>query len=305
MSVPEKSILNSTVIDVLCVGHASYDLVFVVDHHPLPDEKLFADSLSGCGGGPAANAAVMVAKLGMRAAFAGYLGNDLYGVKHYQEFQQHQVNVDLIHRGDSPTPVSVVLVKPDGHRALVNYKGDTQALPNDSIDFSTLQPRTILFDGHEPHISMPLAVHAREQGIPTILDAGSVHTGTLGLMTQVDYLVASEKFACQIAGTPEAALKQLAELAPTVVITMGEHGLIWQRGSESGAMPAFKVDAIDTTGAGDAFHGAFAAALAANLSWQDILRYASAAGSLTCTMIGARPGLPDKIAHQALLGSVN
>ncbi len=277
--------------DVLCVGHACYDLVFSVEKHPDSDEKIFAQDLLECGGGPAANAAIAVSRLGLNAAFSGYLGTDLYGEKHLQEFEQHQVNTDLLVRGSSPTPLSTVLVKPDGKRALVNYKGSTTTLAVDTIDYSSVKTKVVLFDGHEPDISMTLLQFCQQRQIPTVLDAGSLHKGTELLMSKVDYLVASEKFALQYAGEVNAALNQLAKIAPVVVITLGEKGLIWQKGEETGSLNALKVDAIDTTGAGDAFHGAFAAALAQDMSWQDILAYASVAGSLCCTKIGARQGL--------------
>jgi len=294
----ENSIVN---VDVLCIGHASYDLVFSVGHHPAEDEKIFADALLACGGGPAANAAVMVARLGFTASFAGYLGHDLYGEKHYQELVEQGIDTHLIVRGLSPTPLSTILVKPDGKRALINYKGQTQALPAEALDFSGTRPKTILFDGHEPHVSLALAQRARQYRIPTVLDAGSVHEGTLALMGLVDYLACSEKFACQLAGDEEKGLSRLAKISPAVVITLGERGLIWQRGSERGALPAFPVQAIDTTGAGDAFHGAFAAAVAAGMNWPETLRYASAAGALCCTQTGARQGLPSREEHSALL----
>jgi sulfofructose kinase len=286
--------------DVLCVGHASYDLVFSVSRQPQEDEKIFADSFFGCGGGPAANAAVTASRLGFTASFAGYLGQDLYGEKHYQELLACGINTQLIVRGSPPTPVSAILVKPDGKRSLINYKGDTKPLPSEAIDFSSVTPKAILFDGHEPYLSLPLAERARAEGIPTVLDAGSVHEGTLALMDRVDYLVCSEKFAQQFAGDEKTALIRLAEISPAAVITLGEKGLIWQRGQERGIFPAFPVTAIDTTGAGDAFHGAFAAAVAANMDWLDILCYASAAGALCCTKIGARSGLPSREEHSAL-----
>ncbi len=291
-------------IDVLCVGHASYDLVFSVDHHPAENEKTVADSFIACGGGPAANAAVMVAKLGLTAAFAGYLGRDVYGELHYQELLTHGVNTQCVIRGASPTPLSTVIVKPDGHRALINYKGDTKPLTVDAIDFSAIQPKVILFDGHEPFISVPLAEHARKTGIATVLDAGSVHEGTLALMGLVDYLVCSEKFALQPKGDEQTALTYLATFAPFVVITLGERGLIWQHGQQSGTLPAIAINAIDTTGAGDAFHGAFAAGIAAGLDWLTVLRYASVAGSLCCTKMGARLGLPSKEEHEAVFANL-
>jgi sulfofructose kinase len=288
-------------IDVLCVGHASYDIIFSIPHHPDADEKIIASEFIACGGGPAANAAITVSKLGFHAAFAGYLGQDLYGEKHWQELIDYHVNTDFIIRGVSPTPLSAVLVKPDGTRSLINFKGKTKALPAVSIDFNQLNVNVMLFDGHEPFISTPLVKTARRYNIPTVLDAGSLHEGTSALMYLVDYLVCSEKFALQFADDIETALTQFAERSPNVVITLGDKGLIWKRGLEKGSLSAFAINSIDTTGAGDAFHGAFAAAVAAKMSWHDTLRFASAAGALCCTKMGARLGIPGTSAHQALL----
>ena len=120
-------------------------------------------------------------------------------------------------------------------------------------------------------------------------------------MGRVEYLVCSEKFARQFAADEKTALARLAEVAPAVVITLGERGLIWRRGTKRGALPAFPIAAVDTTGAGDAFHGAFSAAVAAGMSWEDLLRYASAAGALCCTKMGAREGIPSKEEHRILL----
>jgi sulfofructose kinase len=290
-------------IDVLCVGHACYDLVFSVPHHPHENEKMFATGLMGCGGGPAANAAVAVSLLGLKSAFSGYLGQDIYGDKHHQELLDYGVYRDLIARGDLPTPLSTVLVKPDGNRALINYKADTQPLAAEQLDFSALRPKVMLFDGHEPYLSMALASQARKDGIPSVLDAGSLHDGTLALIGQVDYVVCSEKFGQQFTGNPEKTLARLARVAPVVVITLGDKGLIWQHGSSTGALPAFPIEVVDTTGAGDAFHGAFAAALAFGMDWLETLRYASAAGAYCCTKKGARLGLPTHADLVALLAA--
>ncbi len=287
-------------VDVLCLGHASYDLVFSLAHHPQADEKMVADGLLGCGGGPAANAAVTVARLGYAAAFSGYLGDDVYGASHLKELQSEGVDTRLVVRGESPTPLSVVLVKPDGQRALINYKGETKAPLSDSVNFSAISPKVVLFDGHEPHLSLRFLAQTCGK-IPSVLDAGSLHDGTSALMGKVDYLVCSEKFALQYAGDENNALSRLASSAPTVVITLGERGVIWRRGSEGGNLSAPPVAAIDSTGAGDAFHGAFAAALSAAMAWPDVLRYASVAGAFCCTQMGARPGLPNRGQHLALL----
>ena len=283
-----------TNVDVLCVGHACYDLVFVVDHHPDADEKTFAQKLISCGGGPAANAAVTVSRLGLKSAFAGYLGNDFYGQRHLEEFSQATVNTDSIVRADSPTPLSAILIKPDGKRTVVNHKGATAPLPADSFDLARWHPHVILFDGHEPEVSLALVKAIKGRRISTVLDAGSVHRGSLKLLELVDYAVVSQKFARECTGKedPQQAALKLGQHCPAVVITLGEAGLVWKNEDGSGSLRAFSIDAVDTTGAGDAFHGAFAAGLVSGKPWNDLLAYASAAGALCCTKYGGRPAIP-------------
>ncbi len=283
-----------TPVDVLCVGLAVYDLTFAVPVHPPLDDKTRASSLVSCGGGPAANAAVTVARLGRNAALLGYLGNDIYGDNHYRELQEAGVDVHLVQRGSIPTTLAVILVKPDGKRSIVYYRAKDQQLFYKVIDLEGINPRMMLFDGHEAPLSLPLAIYAREHGIPTVLDAGSLHPGTQELASQVDYLVCSEKFARQVTGQEDAlqALEQLIAYAPSVVITLGERGLIWKNTDGEGSLPAYQVGVVDTTGAGDIFHGAFAACLATGYEWGYTLRYASAAAALSCTRRGARLSIP-------------
>jgi len=283
-------------LDVLCVGHAAYDLIFSVEKHLLADEKASASKFVSCGGGPAANAAVTIARLGGKSAFAGYLGKDLYGEKHHSEFLKDNVCTDFISRGTAPTPVSSIWVKADGQRSIVNYRKDTPFIDSHGIEKYPCSPTVLLFDGHEPLISVPLALHARRYHSPTVLDAGSVHKGTLALMNQVDYLLASERFAKDYTGHSDMneALRILSEKAPTTLITLGEKGLLWSHEGQTGSFPAYAVDAVDTTGAGDAFHGAFAYALAQKFDWNESLRYSSAVAALCCCHYGARLGMPSK-----------
>lgn len=292
-------------IDVVCVGHAAFDLTMEVDHHPGPDEKCSASSIITSGGGPAANAAVTVSRLGGRSAFAGYLGNDLYGCQHYEEFQTEGVILDWVVRGPCPTSLSIILVKPDGQRTVVNHKKQTPPLRNDQVDFSRCHPRVVLFDGHEPEISIPLAKTARAGNIPTILDAGSVHHGTIGLLPYTDYLVTSAKFARDFTGKedPQQALDILSKRAPCVAITVGLKGVLWMSGERRGALPAFAVNVADTTGAGDTFHGALALAIAQGESLAAAMHYASAAAAICCTRVGARPGIPTRGELESFLES--
>lgn len=290
---------------VLCVGHACYDLVFSVDHHPGPDEKARAHAFVSCGGGTAANAAMTAASLGARVAFVGYLGRDIYGDQHIAEFHVAGVNTSFVVRGAQATPISAIFVKPDGARSIVNHKGDTDGLTAVDVDFTAVRPKVVLFDGHQPALALAVAEWAQAQGIPTVLDADTVNEGNVELLRRCTLVAASERFAYDFfdAPTPEGGLAALAQLAPAVVVTLSERGLIWQRGSETGALPAFPVAAVDTTGAGDTFHGALAAGLAGGMAWLPLLRYASAAGALCCTKHGARIGIPTAAEVAALLAA--
>jgi len=284
-------------LDVLCIGQAAFDVIMTVDHHPGPDEKCFASGLLSVGGGPAANASVAVARLGGSSALAGYLGLDIYGEQHLQELLREGVDTRWIVRNSNPTPLSVVLVKPNGERTVLNHKDRTPVLMPSDLDLANCHPQVILFDGHQPWISIDIAQSARRDHIPTILDAGSVHEGTLKLLPHTDFLVASSKFAQELSGKtdPGEALDALCKHCPCVVITMGEKGCVWKSGARKGSIPAFKVKVLDTTGAGDTFHGAFAISIARGQNLLAALEYASAAAALCCQKLGARPGIPSEV----------
>jgi sulfofructose kinase len=293
----------TAMVDVLCVGHAACDVTLVVDHHPEADEKCFASERSMAGGGPAANAAVTVARLGGTSAFCGYLGQDLFGDLHFQELVAEGVLTDWIVRGSHPTPLSMILVKPDGKRTVVNFKGETPQLEPSQVDLSAISPRVILMDGHEPKISPALAREARSRGIPTVLDAGSLHSGTERLAGLVDYLIASARFARELTGEQDMrrALRLMSRLAPLAAITLGEDGFIWSRGGREESWPALPVEVLDTTGAGDVFHGAFALEIAQGRAIEAAFLAARAAAALSCTCLGARPSIPDRAALEGML----
>lgn len=282
-------------IDVLCVGATSYDFVFWADHHPGSDEKTVADAFIRCGGGPAANASVTVSRMGLRSAFAGYLGSDIFGRMHIEELKAAGVDTSLVIRGEYPTPLSSILVNPSGERSLVNFRDADSVLSAECLDFSAIHPKVILFDGHEPELSLFLMNDARTKRIKTVLDAGSLNKGTSRLFDQVDYLVCSERFAYELTGTssPDKAMESFVSHSQCVVITLGKKGLLWKNAGGKGRIPAFPVDVKDSTGAGDVFHGAFAGCLAMDKEWLEILTYSSAAAALCCTKLGARTGIPE------------
>ena len=284
--------------DVLCIGHACLDLALGLDDFPGADEKAVARMRAFSGGGPAATAACAIARLGGRACFAGRAGRDPAGDFVAREFARFGVCAHLV-RTDDPTPVSAVFVRlGDGARTLANHRPPARLAAPDAP--RGVQARVLLADGHEPEATLPLLGTA-----PLVLDAGSLHEGTRMLAPKADVLAASERFARELAGTDDPAemLAALAELAPRACITFGAHGLVWAEAGRTGAMPAWRVDAVDTTGAGDVFHGALALALARGAGFVAALRYASAAAAIACTGFGARARLPREEEVQALMAT--
>ncbi|EIQ00119.1 sugar kinase, ribokinase [Opitutaceae bacterium TAV1] len=281
-------------IDVLCAGFACMDFSLTVPRHPAADEKLRAGSLGITGGGPAANAAVQVARLGGRTAFAGCVGHDLSGEQLRRAFADEGVGTSALVATLPQTPLAVILVKPDGRRSVVSHR-ETGACPEPPFP----PARVVLIDGHRPEWTAGLAAHARACPAPLVLDAGSLNDATRDAARVADHVVASEAFACAaLDGAPpdEAGLEKLAARLSrpdaTWVVTLGARGLVWRHEGKAGRLPAFRVRVADTNGAGDAFHGGYAFALACGLPFVEMLRFASATAALACTRPGGWPSLP-------------
>jgi len=300
-------------IDVLCIGHATYDVSAFVDEYPVENSKCGThESLEACGG-PAANAAWLLAFWGLRSAFAGLVGDDVYGRRIRDEFQAVGADVSLLElRAGHATPLSwIVINKQNGSRTIVNRKLTGATFQCDERTLPVLSPRILLFDGHE--LDASLAALRTLPAAISILDAGSWREGTAALAGKVNYLAASERFALQATGmkclrdepdqrTCVAGLRE--QFATTVIVTLGEEGLIVDDGSGFRDMPAFPARAVDTTAAGDIFHGAFAFAIAQAMPLWEGLRFASMAASLSVRKPGGRASIPTLAAVQEAMAYV-
>lgn len=292
-------------IDVLCIGHAAYDVILPLDHYPVEDRKYALKQKRECGGGPAANAAFLLAKWGSDSMFMGQLGDDFYGRTVMKELEGTGVDLSLLQINPScPTPYSVILVNTQSSsRTILNVRQPPQPLNSIARLNAELSPQVLLMDGHEPEASLKaleLFPHA-----VSILDAGSVKEGTLCLASQVDYLIASESFAleyCQIyslnsenaASSCLQKLQKLQQLGKRqIVITMGGQGLLYWSEGKPKRMSAYPVNALDTTGAGDVFHGAFAYGVLKGFNLLDNLHFSSAAAALSVQSLGGRLSIPE------------
>jgi sulfofructose kinase len=288
-------------IDVLCIGHAAYDVSAFVDEYPAENSKCGThESLEACGG-PAANAAWLLAFWGLRSAFAGLVGDDGYGRRIRDEFQAVGVDVSLLElRPDLATSLSwIVINKQNGSRTIVNRKRTGVSSRCEEKAFAAMSPHVLLFDGHE--LDASLAALRALPGAISILDAGSWRDGTAALAGKVNYLAASERFALEATGMKylrdeldrRVCLAKLRErFATTVIVTLGEEGLIVDDGTGCQHLPAFPAQAVDTTAAGDIFHGAFAFAIARVMPLWESLRFASMTASLSVRQRGGRTSIP-------------
>jgi sugar/nucleoside kinase (ribokinase family) len=287
-------------VEVLCVGHACWDLCFIVDGFPAENTKIETELLLESGGGPAANAAWLLARWGIPTALAAVVGNDEYGLRAAAELREGGVECRFLEqRSGHVTPVSVILCnRLNGSRTICNRKRPAASLELDQAEMTTLQPRLLLFDGHELDASRA-AMKLFPKAV-TVLDAGSLRKGTETLSRQVDYLVCSERFASQttgerdVTGNWRGCLKQLRAFNGKVAaVTLGAQGVAFDDGQECDRLPALSVEAIDTTAAGDIFHGALAYGLVNQMKLREALRLATVAAGLSVARMGGRLSAPD------------
>jgi len=285
-------------IDVLCIGHACCDISLFVDGYPQENSKCETEkSIEACGG-PAANAAYLLSSWGLRCAFAGLVGDDIYGRRIRDDFTLAGTDISLLElREGHATPLSLILVnRQNGSRTIVNRKQKAASFQCPSAGFA---PRIVLFDGHECEASLA-ALEAFPHAI-SILDAGSWREGTATLGGRVHFLAASERFATQATGLAglendqarRGCLALMREKFPAkIIVTLGSSGLIWDDGGGFQSLPAFPVEPVDTTAAGDIWHGAFAFGLAEAMPLHEALRFASMAAALSVQCRGGRASIP-------------
>ncbi|WP_443092432.1 sugar kinase [Basfia succiniciproducens] len=283
---------------IACVGIAVQDKIYYVDSIPTTGGKFVAKDYKEVGGGPAATAAVAIAKLGANVDFIGRVGDDATGATIIAELKSYGVNTDFIRIYDNArSSQSAILVDNQGERLIINYPSpdlltETQWLEH--IDFS--QYDAILCDVRWHEGTEYYLKKAKQLNIPTILDADITPQDISKLVSLVDHAVFSEPGLTKLTNSTETSqalniAKQLCK--GHVYVTKGSKGCFWLEDNKEKHYDAFKVKVVDTTGAGDVFHGAFAYALAHKYTLQQTVEFATAVAALKCTMSGGRQGIPN------------
>ncbi|MBD8078615.1 ribokinase [Cellulosimicrobium arenosum] len=288
---------------VVVVGSANVDLVVDVPRHPGGGETILGGDLRRSPGGKGANQAVGAARAGgAETTFVGAVGHDDSADLLLASLERGGVRTDLVARSAAPTGTALITVSPDGENAIVVAPG-----ANSDVAIGAAQrERIAAADAVLAQLEVPLdvvlaAARARTRGVPMILNAAPSRDLPAELWTEIDVLVVNEHEAADLAGAgadAEMLAGALLARVPAVVVTLGGDGcLVAERGTQD-CGPALvrvqpvRVDAVDTTGAGDTFCGVLAAALSRGATLPDAARLASAAGALAVTRPGAQDAVP-------------
>jgi sulfofructose kinase len=285
---------------ILCLGMSALDAIYRVPRIPSTGTKVLATAYTECGGGMAANASVAVARLGGEAHYWGRVGNDPLGERIVAELAAQGVITTRVRRIEGCiSPSAAILVADDGERLVCAYNdpaldADPSWLPEASVGSFD----AVLADVRWPAGAGVVLGLARAAGIPAILDAdvGPI-ADILSLARQATHIAFSQAGLGLVTGigTPGAALRALAsELRGVLGVTLGADGFLYLDRDREHRVPAPEVQAIDTLGAGDVWHGAFALALGERQPLDTAARFANVAAAIKCTRFGGRRGAPSR-----------
>jgi sugar/nucleoside kinase (ribokinase family) len=307
----EKIMRKQNAPKILCAGIAVQDIVMRVENFPAPGTKVAASDFVITGGGCAANAAVAIARLQGRVAFAGPLGgaNDAVSERIVADLTAEGVDCSGAVRVDGGTAsVSLILLDAQGEKTIATRRGVKlgQVLPADA-DRLVADADAVLVDNRFPEFVTAVCQAARQRKIPVVIDLDQATRVDDPLFALGTHVISSAEALHGITGLAEhgAALKQLAEhVGGFLAVTDGPNGIYWLEDRQLRHMPAFAVTAIDSLGAGDAFHGAFTLALAEDRDLAAAMRFASAAAALKCTKFGGASSAPYRDEVEAFLKTV-
>jgi ribokinase len=250
------------------------------------------------GGGPVATALAALSRLGVPCRFHGVIGDDREGAVIQQSLTKEGVDVTgLVKRTNASSQTAFIAIDKSLGTRTIFWKrptGDPLAKEDLQRDFLS-NAEFLLLDGLMKGVSLFSAREARKAGIPVMLDAGRVRDGMLELARLCDYVVGSEEFARELGwkddpGSFRQEVKRLGFGVTT--ITLGNRGSVTFADDEVISCPAFSVETVDTTGAGDVFHGGYLYGLLQKWPLKDTIRFASAVAAMKCRKLGGQAGIP-------------
>lgn len=295
--------------DVVGVGLNATDTLILVPRFPAyAGKEPFVEEMSSPGG-QVASAMVACAKLGLRTKYIGTVGDDERGRIQMESLRGTGIDLEhvVVRKGCANQSAYIVIDQSTGERTVFWRRPDCLRLEPAEITPEMITCSKLLhIDGHDTAAVGKAAAIARANGIPVTVDVDTVYHGFDKVLPNVDYLVTSSEFPVRWTGEgdPFRALIMIQEEygMKVAAMTLGAFGSIARMEGKFSYSPAFVVNCVDTTGAGDVFHGAFCYGVLQNMSLADTLELSNAMAALNCTAIGARGGIRDLTAAKALMG---
>ena len=286
-------------IQVIGLGQACLDFLGRLTLYPEEDGKCELLDLHIQCGGPASTALVTLSRLGIQTSFLGSISDDHFGSEIVKGLKDEKVDSTYlkITPGYTSQFAFIAITQAGANRTVFWHRGSVPHLRAADVDLSPFSKAKILhLDGLMIEACLEAARQARKRGLSVVMDAGTMRDGSRELVSLVDVLIASEGFTEPLVGRgapPEKALAALRQLGPKeVIITRGSKGSVGLSGEELLFQKAFPIDSVDTTGAGDVYHGGYIYGLLQGWDVPECMRFASATAALKCREIGARKGIP-------------
>ncbi|MBZ5603205.1 MAG: ribokinase [Acidobacteriia bacterium] len=294
--------------DLTGIGLNATDTLILVPHFPAYAGKEQIDQEIISPGGQVASALVTVAHLGKRVKYIGTVGDDERGKIQLASLRDTGIDLgDVEVRKNCPNQTAYIVIdQSTGERTVFWSRPDCLRLSPESITPEKIAgSRMLHIDGHDTPAVEKAAKIARELNIPVSLDVDTIYAGLDGVLSSIDFLIASSEFPVQWSSErdPFRALERIQNeyKMRVAAMTLGAHGALARVDEKFVYSPAFVVNCVDTTGAGDVFHGAFCYAVLEGMSMRDTLEFSNAMAALNCTRLGARGGIATVDAARALM----
>jgi sulfofructose kinase len=294
--------------DLVGVGLNATDTLILVSHFPAYAGKVAIESEMLSPGGQVASALATASSLGMRVKYIGTIGDDERGRVQLASLRETGINLDDVEvRKNCPNQTAYIVIdQSTGERTVFWSRPECLRLAEESIMPEKISgARMVHIDGHDTPAVARAAEIARGLGIPVSLDVDTVYPGFDRVLRSVDYMVASSEFpvAWSSERDPFRALEKIQNeyRMKVAAMTLGAHGALARMDGKFFYSPAFVVNCVDTTGAGDVFHGAFCYAAIEGMPMRETLEFSNAMAALNCTRIGARGGIATALEARALI----
>jgi len=291
--------MNGSKFQVIGLGQCSIDYLGIVESYPPANVKCEFNNMLIQGGGPVATAMVALSRWGVRCTFAGVVGNDSFGNEITRSLEEEGVDTGgLLAREGCTSQFAFIAVEPGSGSRTIFWQRPSGAVPHpDEIDYNQIRNADFLYtDGLFVETTIEACREARKSGTKVVVDAGTLREGMLELAGLSDYFIASRIFARALTGDGNEieACRKISALGPEIVgVTLGEEGYVAMVDGEITKHPAYKVDAVDTTGCGDVFHAGFTYGLIHGWDKLKCLDFGAWAASRVALELGGRAGIPD------------